>query len=187
MTERSLWLRRSFADRRLRLARGPRDHAIAELDTVQPPGHLLQECRALRRGERRRELAQQRHLLLGKAKHVSGLSFGCSSPRAMARSTASTNRASMRTSRSRDHSPTISSPGSHGAMARTLRPSHGCSWRLWYGTRGNSLQRFPPAYARRRQLGEQVKFAKNWTDLIEGPLENTGTNVPRSIKAGGFE
>ena len=43
------------------------------------------------------------------------------------------------------------------------------------------------AYARRRQLGEEVKFAKNWTDLIEGPLENTGTNVPRSIKAGGFE
>ena len=44
-----------------------------------------------------------------------------------------------------------------------------------------------PAYARRRQLGEEVKFAKNWTDLIEGPLENTGTNVPRSIKARGFE
>ena len=52
---------------------------------------------------------------------------------------------------------------------------------------GKLAAEIPPAYARRRQLGEQVKFAKNWTDLIEGPLENTGTNVPRSIKAGGFE
>ena len=31
------------------------------------------------------------------------------------------------------------------------------------------------------------ELAKNWTDSIEGPLENTGTNVPRSIKARGFE
>jgi hypothetical protein len=148
----------------------------------------LQERRALRRCQRRRELAQDFELLIGQAKrlHARGSSFGRSFPRAMARSRRSQKRASMRTSRSRDHSPTISSPGSHGAVARTLRPSHGCSWRLWYGTRGNSLQRFPPAYARRRQLGEQVKFAKNWTDLIEGPLENTGTNVPRS-KASGFE
>ena len=39
--------------------------------------------------------------------------------------------------------PCCSSPGSHGAVASWLRPSHGCSWRLWYGTRGNSLQENP--------------------------------------------
>src|SRR5262249_4019444 len=33
--------RRGLADRSLGLARGLRDRAIAELDTVQPPGHVL--------------------------------------------------------------------------------------------------------------------------------------------------
>jgi len=60
--------RRGFADLGLRLACSLRDHAIAELDTMQPPSHLLQECRALRRGERCRELAQERHLLVGQVK-----------------------------------------------------------------------------------------------------------------------
>jgi len=85
----------------LRLARGLRDRAVAKLDPVQPPGHLLQERRALRWRERRRELTQERELLVGEGKCVHGRGgslFGCSSPRAIARSTACTNRASILTS-----------------------------------------------------------------------------------------
>jgi len=92
---------RGFADLRLRLARGLRDRAVAKLDPVQPPGHLLQERRALRWREQRRELTQERELLVGEGKCVHGRGgslFGCSSPRAIARSTACTNRASILTS-----------------------------------------------------------------------------------------
>lgn len=80
---------------------------------VQPPCHVLQECRALRGCKRCREFAQECDLLMAEVKSVHVLRYVL---RAMARSTACTNRLSIRISSSRDQPPTISSPGCVGVL-----------------------------------------------------------------------
>ena len=113
MTERSLWLvlytcshgealRISACASRAACATAP----SPKLDTVEPPCHVLQEGRTLEGCQRRRELAQQRHLMVSEAKclHVRGSDMnGRSFPRAIARSRRSRKRMSIFSSCSRDH------------------------------------------------------------------------------------
>ena len=108
--------RRGFADLGLRLA-ACATAPSPKLDTVEPPCHVLQEGRTLEGCQRRRELAQQRHLMVSEAKclHVRGSDMnGRSFPRAIARSRRSRKRMSIFSSCSRDHPPTTSSPGCSG-------------------------------------------------------------------------